>query len=74
MTSDTDRTPDFLQRMEDYARSFEGKKHYCLRCKTHTAMKDVRLQWSKNSVPTARGTCTVCDAGMNRTLARTPKE
>ena len=73
MTEQARHTLEFQAQMEAFARTFEGASHHCLRCKTHTTMKDVRLQWSKNDVPTARGTCTDCDAGMNRTLPRRPK-
>ena len=65
-------TSELNQQLADAARAFEGKTHYCLKCKEHTVMRDVRLQWSKNGVPTARGTCTDCGAGMNRTLPRKP--
>ena len=73
MTEQASRTPEFQAQMEAFAQSFEGASHYCLRCKTHTTMKDVRLQWSRNGVPTARDTCAGCGAGMNRTLPRRPK-
>ena len=63
---------DFQKRMEAFAKTYEGISHYCLRCKTHTTMQDVHLQWSKNGVPTAKGTCQTCSAGMNRTLPRQP--
>ena len=62
----------FQASMEEFARTFEGIQHYCLRCRDKRTMTGVRLQWSKNGVPTAKGTCQTCGSAMNRTIPRAP--
>ena len=60
--------------MTKAALAFEGKEHYCLKCKQKRIMTAVTLLWCKNGVPAARGTCQTCGAGMNRTLPRNPAQ
>ena len=72
MTSPATHTPEYQAQMEAFAKTFEATTHYCLRCKSPQTMKQVSLQWSKNNVPTAKGHCDTCGAGMNRTLPRQP--
>ena len=37
---------------------------YCLKCKAHRPMLDVKPEWASNGAPATRGTCATCGANM----------